>query len=66
MNGLLRRLVLQGREHMHVTLATVRPDSSDLVRLHDFVVLEWVEIILDMNRSFLHDLGAKEWIGCRR
>lgn len=66
MDGLLRRLVLQGREHMHVALAAVWPDSSNLVRLHNFVMLEWVEVILDMNRSLLHDLGAKEWIGSGR
>jgi hypothetical protein len=66
MDGLLGRLVLQGREHVHVALATVRPDSSNLVCLHNFVMLEWVEIVLDMNRAFLHDLGAKEWIGSGR
>jgi hypothetical protein len=29
-------------------------------------MLEWVEIVLDMNRAFLHDLGAEEWIGSGR
>jgi hypothetical protein len=39
---------------------------TDLARLHDFVVLEWVEVVLDMNRSLLDNLGAKKWIGRRR
>jgi len=65
-DGLLRRrLVLQGREHTHVALAAVRPHGNNLARLHDFVVLEWVEVVLDMDRSLLDDLGAKEWIGRR-
>jgi len=36
---------------------------TNLVRLHKFVVLEWVEIVLDMYNSLLDDPGAKEWIG---
>lgn len=66
MDRLLWRLVLQGREHIHVALATVRPHGNDLACLHDFVVLEWVEVVLDVNRSFLDDLGTKKWIGRRR
>jgi hypothetical protein len=35
---------------------------TNLARLHNFVVLEWVKIVLNMNRSLLDKLGAKEWI----
>lgn len=63
MHRWLRRLVLRGRKHTHVALATERPRGTNLARLYDFVMLEWVEIVFDMDRPLLDDLGAKEWIG---
>jgi hypothetical protein len=39
-----------------------RCTRTNLARLYDFVMLEWVEIVFDMNRPLLDDLGAKERI----
>lgn len=51
--GVLRG-VLQRGEHLHVSLAIIRPNGRDLRSIYHFIVLERVKVILDVDwRTFL-------------
>lgn len=65
MRSMRSRRVLGRRVHHHVSLAAIRPHCRYLRSISDFVVLERIEVILDVDRGTLLDgTRAKEGIGC--
>ena len=57
--------VLRSWVHLHVSLATVWPRLCDLRSISDFIVLERIEVILDVDGRALLD-GARAKEGIRR
>lgn len=51
------------REHLHVLLASERPDRGNGASIGDLVILERIEIVLDMHRHPLDRSDAKVRVG---